>query len=259
MIIKTDKEIEIMAKGGHILKTIINELEKEVVIGKKTIDIEKKAIEFMRKTKGKSNFKGYNGFPFSTCISINEEIVHGIPGERIIQEGDIVSIDTGIFFPLNLNKKEYPNIYKGFHTDMARTFIVGEVDTEVKRLVQATKKMLKLGIKKLRPGITLGDLGETMQRYAEKQGFGIVQELCGHGIGKELHEDPQILNYGKRHQGLKIQKGMVICIEPMLTMGTWQIKLAKDGFAFKTKDNSLSAHFEDMVAVTENGSIILTK
>jgi methionyl aminopeptidase len=258
MIIKTDKEIEEMKKGGQILKSVIDELEKEVIVGKKTIDIEKKAIQLISKY-GKANFKGQNGFPFSTCISINEEIVHGLPSERIIKEGDIVSIDTGIFFPLNLDKEKYPNIYKGYHTDMARTFIVGEVDSEVKRLVQATKKMLKIGIKKVRPGITLGDLGETMQRYAEKQGFGIVRELCGHGIGKDLHEDPQILNYGERHRGQKIQKGMVFCIEPMLTMGTWEIKLAKDQFAYKTKDDSLSAHFEDMIAVTDEGCIILTK
>ena len=142
---------------------------------------------------------------------------------------------------------------------MARTFVVGETDLETKRLLNVTRKMLKIGINKVRPGITLGDLGETMQRYAEKQGFAVIKGLCGHGIGKDLHEAPDVLNYGERHRGLKLIPGMVFCIEPMLSMGDDDIKLSKNGFTYITKDNSMSAHFEDMVAVTENGSRILTK
>lgn len=264
IFIKTKEEVEVMARGAHITKQVIDELGLMVKPGVKTIEIEKKAIELIKKVKGKPSFKGQGGFPFCICASINEEIVHGGPSERKLKEGDIFSLDFGIFFNLekflgnDFDKQKYPNILKGFHTDMARTFAVGEIDLEKKRLINATRKMLKLGIKKIRPGITLGDLGETMQRYAEKQGFGIVRELCGHGIGKDLHEDPQVLNYGERHAGLKLKEGMVICIEPMLTMGSHAIKLEKGGFAYITKDSSLSAHFEDMIAVTEDGYRVLT-
>lgn len=262
--LKTREEIEAMAMGGHKLKQVLDELSELVIPGTSTLDIEKKANELIKEIKGKPSFKGMNGFPFSICASINEEIVHGIPrADKILREGDIFSLDFGIFFKLEnfvkeIDPEKYPNIKNGFHTDMARTFGVGEVDSEAKRLMMVTKKMLKLGIKKVRPGITFGDLGETMQRYADKQGYGIIRELCGHGIGKNLHEDPSVLNYGQRHRGPKMETGMVFCIEPMLSLGSHDIKWGKDGFSFITKDKSLSAHFEDMVAVTEDGVRILT-
>lgn len=265
MILKTKEEIEVMAKGGHLLKQTINELELMVCEGRKTIEIEKRAEQIILELKGKPSFKGQGGFPFSVCASLNEEIVHGLPSDYTLKNGDVFTIDFGIFFKLekflgnNFDKKKYPNILNGFHTDMARTFIVGEVDSEVKRLLTATRKMLKMGIKKVRPGLTTGDLGETMQRYAEKQGFYIIEGLCGHGIGKDLHELPDIMNYGERHKGIKLVPGMVFCIEPMLSLGSSDIKLSKNGFTYITSDKSISAHFEDMIAVTEDGARVLTK
>lgn len=265
IVIKTKEEVDVMVLGGHALKEALNEISLMVKVGARTIDIEKKAERIIKDLDGKPSFKGKNSFPFSICASINEEIVHGLPSDRELKNGDIFTIDFGIFFKLekflgnNFDKKKYPNILNGFHTDMARTFVVGETDLETKRLLNVTRKMLKIGINKVRPGITLGDLGETMQRYAEKQGFAVIKGLCGHGIGKDLHEAPDVLNYGERHRGLKLIPGMVFCIEPMLSMGDDDIKLSKNGFTYITKDNSMSAHFEDMVAVTENGSRILTK
>ena len=264
IITKTKEEIDVMAMGGHVLKQVLDELSLMIRPGVKTIEIERKSEKIIANIGGRPSFKGVNAFPFSVCASFNEEIVHGLPGDREFKEGDIFTLDFGIFFKLekflgnNFDKKKYPNILNGFHTDMARTFIVGEVDSEKKRLLNVTRKMLKIGIKKIKPGITLGDLGESMQRYAEKQGFSVIKDLCGHGIGKDLHEYPDILNYGERHKGLKIIPGMVFCVEPMLSMGSDQIKLLKNGFTYATKDNSISAHFEDMIAVTEDGSRILT-
>ena len=265
IILKTREEVEVMALGGHILKEVIDELSLLVKPGTKTIEIERAAEKIIQREGGKPGFKGVGGFPFALCASLNDEIVHGIPGERELKDGDIFTIDFGIFFKLekflgnSFDKKKYPNILEGFHTDMARTYTVGEVELETKRLLTATRKMLKIGIKKMRPGITLGDLGETMQRYAEKQGFYVIKGLCGHGIGKNLHESPDVLNYGERHKGLKLVPGMVICIEPMLAIGDDDIKLAKNRQTYVTRDNSLSAHFEDMIAVTDDGFRVLTK
>jgi methionyl aminopeptidase len=263
--IKTKEEIEVMAKGGKILKEMLDALGREIKIGTKGSDIEKLAEELTKKSGGKSNFKGQDGFPSCLCFSVNDEIVHGIPTGKILKDGDIVTIDTGIFFPLEkfvkgpIDPDKYPNIKKGFHTDMAITYPVGNVDPEVLRLLRATKKALKRGISKVRPGITFGDLGETIQRYSEKQGFAVVKGLCGHGIGKDLHEDPDVLNYGRRHKGPEIKEGMVFCIEPMLTMGSDDIEKGKGTITYYTIDKSMSAHFEAMVAVTKDGAKILTE
>lgn len=262
--IKTKEEIEVMAKGGHLLKKAIHKISLLLKEGIETIELENKANEIIKELGQKPSFKGENSFPFSLCVSINEEIVHGLPSKRKLKTGDIVTLDFGIFFKLekflgkDFNKEKYPNLLNGFHTDMARTFSIGEIDQETKRLLTVTRKMLRLGIKKVKPGRTIGDLGETMQRYAKRQGFHVVKGLYGHGIGKDLHETPDIPNYGKRHTGAKLIPGMVFCIEPMLSMGSDDIKLSKNNFTFATKDNSLSAHFEDMVAVTENGVRVLT-
>ncbi|MDI6891286.1 MAG: type I methionyl aminopeptidase, partial [Thermodesulfovibrionales bacterium] len=176
---------------------------------------------------------------------INEEIVHATPSERILKEGDILSLDLGI-------------CREGFHSDMAITVPVGKVSFEAQRLIRVTKKALKLAIKKVRPGNTFGDIGNTIQRYVESQGFNVVRDLCGHGIGRELHEEPKILNYGKRHSGEEIKEGMVFCLEPMVTMADWKIKRTKNGFGYETQDGSLSCHFEHQIAVTPNGCRVLT-
>jgi len=246
ILIKTKEEIEIMAEGGKILAKIIKELEKKVRPGITTGELDRLAEELVLKSGGKCSFKGYENFPACLCTSINEEIVHVAPSERILKEGEIISLDLGIF-------------YKGFHTDLAITLPVGKVDPEVQRLIRVTKKALKRGIKKVRPGNTFGDIGNTIQRYVESQGFNVVRDLCGHGIGKDVHEEPKILNYGKRHTGPEIKEGMVFCLEPMVTVGDWKIKKTADGFGYQTKDGSLSCHFEHTVAVTKNGCQILTE
>ncbi len=243
--IKSDEEIQIMAEGGRKLAQIMKELKKRVRPGIKTKKLDQLAEDLIFKQGKECSFKNYNGFPACLCVSINEEIVHGVPSERILKNGDIVSLDLGMK-------------YKGFHTDMAITLPVGEIDPETARLIRVTKKALKLAIKKAKPGNTFGDIGNTIQRYVQSQGFRVIRELCGHGIGKELHEDPQILNYGKRKSGPKLIEGMVFCLEPMVTMGDYRIKKERNGFAFKTKDDSLSAHFEHMVAVTKQGCQVLT-
>ena len=247
IFIKTPKEVETMAKGGKILAKILNVLKKEVRVGLTTLELEKKAKELMKSYGVKPAFLGYEGYPAVLCTSVNDVVVHELPSNRrVLRDGDIVSLDFGIK-------------YQGFFTDMAITVPVGNISEEAKRLIMVTKKALKRAIKKTRPGNTVGDIGNTIQRYVEKQGFYIVRDLCGHGIGKNLHEEPQILNYGKRHKGVKLQEGMVICIEPMVAIGTSQIRRAKDGYGFATKDGSLSAHFEHMIAVTKTGHRVLTE
>jgi len=243
--IKTPEEIEIMTEGGKILARIMKELENKVQPGITTNELNRLAESLIFKSGGKCSFKGYDNFPACLCTSINEEIVHSAPSSRQLKEGDIISLDLGI-------------LYKGFHTDMAITIPVGKILPETQRLIRVTKKALKRGLKKVRPGNTISDISNTIQRYVESQGFNVVRELCGHGIGKEIHEDPKILNYGKRHAGPEIKEGMVLCIEPMITIGDWKLKKTADGFGYETEDGSLSCHFEHTLAVTKNGAKILT-
>lgn len=245
--IKKQKEINIMREGGKILAQIIDELSKKVKPGVSTEELDRAGEALVLDCGGEPAFKGYDGFPSALCVSVNAEaIVHGVPTDYILQNGDIVSLDLGIK-------------YRGFYTDMAVTIPVGEVEPETLRLLKVTKKALKLGIKKARAGNTVGDVGNTVQRFVEYQGFGVVRDLCGHGIGRGLHEEPKVPNYGKRHKGPELKEGMVICIEPMVTMGDWQLKKTADGFGYTTKDGSLSCHFEHTVAVTKAGGKVLTE
>jgi methionyl aminopeptidase len=243
--IKTPEEIKIMAEGGKILAKIMKELEKKVKPGITTKELDELAEELIFKSGGVPSFKGYEGFPATLCTSINEELVHVVPSQRKIKGGDILSLDIGMK-------------YQGYHSDMAITLPVGKVSLEAQRLIRVTKKSLKRGIKKVRPGNTFGDIGNTIQRYIESQGLNVVRELCGHGIGRELHEEPKILNYGERHTGPEIKEGMVFCLEPMVTAGDWKLKKSEDGHGFEPKDGSLSCHFEHMMVATKNGVKILT-
>jgi len=243
--IKTEKEIKIMAEGGKILAEIMAELEKRVEPGVTTKYLDKVASDLVLKHGAKPSFKNYQGFPDTLCTSVNEELVHCIPSNRKLQPGDIISLDLGVLF-------------KGFHTDMAVTVPVGKISPEALRIIRVTKKALKRGIKKIRPGNTFGDIGNTIQRYIEDQGFNVIKDLCGHGIGKEVHEEPQVQNYGKRRTGPEIKQGMCFCIEPMITAGDWHLKKAKDNYGFQTRDNSLCAHFEHTLTVTQTGCEILT-
>jgi len=244
--IKTAEEIEIMAEAGKILATVLKEVEKMVKPGITTIELDRAAEALIVSYGAKPAFKGYDNFPYSLCASINEDIVHGFPSERILKEGDVVGLDLGV-------------LYKGYNSDMAITVAIGNVSFEAKRLIMVTKKALKRGIKKVRPGNTVGDIGNTIQRYIEDQGLGVIRDLCGHGIGKKVHEDPRIPNFGERHKGEVLKEGMVICLEPMVSMGDWHLKGSKDGYGYATKDGSLSAHFEHTIAVTKNGARILTE
>jgi methionyl aminopeptidase len=243
--IKTPEEIKIMADGGKILAGIMRHLQKEVRHGIKTKELDGLAEALILKSGARPSFKGYQGFPATLCISVNDELVHAVPSERMLREGDIVSLDLGL-------------IWKGFHLDMAVTVPVGKVSYEAKRLLRITKKAMKLGIKKAKPGNTIGDIGNTIQRYAESQGYNVARDLVGHGIGRDLHEDPLIPNFGKRKEGMELLEGMVICIEPMIMIGDWKLKKCPDGFGYRTADGSLSAHFEHTIAITKNGGIILT-
>ena len=233
-----------MREGGKILASIMEEVKKNVSPGITTDKLNQVAEGLVFKF-GKPSFKGYNNFPATLCTSINEEIVHGVPSSRKLKEGDIISLDLGLF-------------YKGYHTDMAVTVPVGNVSPEFLRLIMVSKKALKRGLKKAKEGSTFGDIGNTIERYVNSQGLDIVNNLCGHGIGKDLHEEPEIPNYGKRNTGSKIEKGMVFCIEPMISMFGSEIKLAEDGYAYKTTNNSISAHYEHTVAITDKGAEIIT-
>ncbi|MBD3207868.1 MAG: type I methionyl aminopeptidase [Candidatus Nealsonbacteria bacterium] len=244
--IKSPKDLEIMAEGSGILAQVMKELTERVVPGITTEELDRLAESLILDFGGKPSFKGYEGYPAALCASVNEQIVHAVPSDRKLEEGDILSLDLGVF-------------YRGFHADMAVTVPVGEISPEARRLIRATKKALKRGIKKSRPGNTFGDVSNTIERHIKSQGFGVIRELCGHGIGRELHQEPQILNYGKRGEGPKIKPRMCFCLEPMLSAGNWRIKKSEDGYGYETEDGSLSAHFEHTLAVTEEKCLVLTR
>jgi methionyl aminopeptidase len=244
--IKTPEEIKIMAEAGKILARVVEGLVKMAKPGITTLELDAAAERLILSYGAKPAFKGYDGFPYSLCASANEVVVHGYPSKYVLKDGDIIGLDLGV-------------IYKGYNSDMAVTIPIGNVSFEAKRLMNVAKKSLRLGIKKAKIGNTVGDIGNTVQRFVEDQGFGIVRDLCGHGIGKNLHEDPKIPNFGRRGEGEKLVEGMVICIEPMITAGDYNIKDAVDGYGFATKDGSLSAHFEHTIAITKNGPQILTQ
>ncbi|PIS34752.1 MAG: type I methionyl aminopeptidase [Parcubacteria group bacterium CG08_land_8_20_14_0_20_43_9] len=244
--IKTQEEIKIMAEAGNILAEIMRQVKSAVRPGITTQELNKLAQEFIFKSKAEPAFLGYDDFPAVLCTSVNEVIVHGAPSEYALKQGDILSLDLGI-------------IYKGYFSDMAITVPVGEISMEAWQLIRAVKKCLSIAIKKTRPGNTFGDVGNTIERYLEKRGLCVVKELCGHGIGKALHEEPEILNYGKRRKGEELKEGMVLCLEPMAGIGTGKIRKAPDKYGLQTADDSLSAHFEHTIAITHNGSRILTE
>ncbi|HOL90173.1 MAG: type I methionyl aminopeptidase [Candidatus Pacebacteria bacterium] len=244
--IKSLEEIEVMEEGGKILAMIMKKLLEEVkpnVKGDYLNDLAKKLI---LENNALPSFENYDGFPATLCLSINEVIVHGIPFNVILNEGDIVSLDLGLF-------------YKGFHSDMAVTCGVGKISLEKQKLIKATKNTLNKTIENIKPGLKFYEIGKFIEKYAKEQGFNVIKELCGHGIGRKLHEDPLILNFFNKDDGNEtIKNGMTFCIEPMLTKGDWRIKRAKDGYGFRTRDNSLSAHFEHTIAIKNNRVKILT-
>ena len=244
--IKTPEEIAIMAQAGRILARVVRELKAKVEPGLTTQELDKLAEELILNYAAKPAFKGYRDFLASLCTSLNEQIVHGVPSQRRLIEGDILSLDLGI-------------IFQGFYSDMAVTVPIGSVPPENRRLIQVTKKALRKAIARVKPGKTIGDISFAIQKHVESDGFQVVRQLCGHGIGRQLHQKPDIPNFGQLHKGLKLEIGMVLAIEPMAVIGQPGIKKGPDGFCYQTADNSLSAHFEHTVAVTEAGPRILTE
>jgi len=244
--IYNENEIEIMRQGGKILAEIMEELKKEVKPGVTTQHLNKVAEDLVFSWGAKPSFKGFEGFPAVLCTSINEEIVHAVPGKRKLKERDILSLDLGIRF-------------EKFCTDMAITIPIGRIDKKTRKLIKITKEALKIGIKQAKPGSYLGDIGYAIQKYVEKNGFNVVQELFGHGVGKQVHEAPRIPNFGNPGEGPELKLGMVLAIEPMVTVGDWHIEKTKDDWGYKTVDNFLSAHFEHTIAITPKGPEVLTK
>lgn len=243
--IKTPEEIKIMKEGGHRLALIMNELSKMLIPGTTGKEIEKRCAELLKEKELISNFQGYGGFPSPICISVNETVVHGVPNDVPFKDGDIVSLDCG-------------GIYKGYHADMAISKAIGKAPIENKEMVSDVRKALEIGIKTAGPGVTLGDIGHAIQTFAEKKGYGVIRSLCGHGIGKNLHEDPQVPNYGDPGTGEKLKPGMVICLEPMISKGDYRLYVADDGYSYNSKDHSLTAHYEHMILITEDGSKVLS-
>lgn len=245
IIIKTADEIAVMKESGDILCACLDMLGQNCRPGISTLELDKLAEEFIRDHGGVPTFKGYFGYPASACISINEEVVHGIPCKRKIREGDIVSIDCGV-------------TWKGFVSDSARTFVVGTIPSEVQKLVDVTREALYLGIGAAQVGNCIRDIGLVVQQHCEKNGFSVVRDLVGHGVGREMHEPPQVPNYETSGKGPRLKPGMVIAIEPMINMGDYYVKQLADGWTYVTLDGKPSAHFEHTVAITENGPYILT-
>jgi methionyl aminopeptidase len=249
--IKTENEIEIMRKAGKMLASVMHKLESQVRAGVSTMQIDKLAEELILAAGGSPAFKGYGGgknpFPATICASINDEVVHGIPSDsRILEDGDIFKIDIGIEID-------------GFYSDMARTFAVGEISDEAKKLIEITEKSFWKGIKNLKAGAMLSEFSKTAQKTVEDAGFSVVKNLVGHGIGKNLHEDPQVPNYfEKGFRDLVLEEGMTLALEPMVNVGTHLTELGSDGWVFLTADRKLSAHYENTILITEKGVEVLT-
>jgi methionyl aminopeptidase len=245
--IKTKREIDIMRRNGHILALILKELKKIAKPGVSGETLENLANKLIKEFGGTPSFKGFGGYPASLCFSINEEIVHAIPREdKIIREGDLVSLDLGF--------------YKNrFHSDSAISFAIPSTNKDVLRLLNTTKKALYSAIENIRPGIRLGKISAVIEKTIEERGLSVIKELTGHGVGRNLHEEPCVLNYSSDKLGPLLEQGMVLAIEPMASLGSDRIKKGNDGYAYETKDRSLSAHFEHTVAITKNGCEILTQ
>lgn len=248
IMIKTPQEIEKMRRSGQVVREVLEHVRKFVKPGASTQDLENAAAAKMEELGAKPAFKGYRGYPCVLCTSVNEEVVHGIPSaKRVLKDGDIVSIDTGV-------------IIDGYYGDSATTIAVGgKVPARTKKLLEVTEASLQRGIEAIRPGATLGDVGAAVQEVVEAEGFSVVRDFVGHGIGTKLHEDPQVPNFGRRGQGQKLREGMVIAIEPMVNAGGPDVQVLKDGWTAVTQDGSLSAHFEHTVAITARGAEILTQ
>lgn len=244
--VKSAQEIELMRKANQIVRDTLNLLEEKIKPGMTTKQLDKLAHDYIVGCNAVPSFLGYSGYPASICVSIDEEVVHGIPSpKRYIEEGQIVSVDIG-------------SIYKGYNGDAARTFAIGKVSEEKQRLIDVTRQSFFEGVKILKEGVRLGDLGHAIQSYAESNGFSVVRALVGHGIGTEMHEDPEVPNYGKEGHGLRLKANMTIAVEPMINAGTFDVVMLDDGWTVVTADGKPSAHYENTLAITPDGVDILS-
>lgn len=244
--IKSEREIELMREAGRILARVHEELEKALKPGMSTLDVDKLGEHIIRSCGCIPSFKNYNGYPASICVSVNDEVVHGIPNKRrILQEGDIVSLDAGV-------------IYKGYHSDAARTHGIGEISPEAQKLIDVTKQSFFEGIKFAKAGNHLNDISTAIQTYAESFGYGVVRDLVGHGIGSHLHEDPEVPNFSQKRKGILLRPGMTLAIEPMINAGRYDVAWMDDDWTVVTDDGSLSAHYENTILITEGEPEILS-
>lgn len=244
--IKSEREIELMRESCRLLGIVHKELGEAIRPGMSTKDIDDLGESLIRKLGGIPNFKNYNGYPASICVSVNDEVVHGIPTKkRILQEGDIVSLDAGL-------------IYKGYHSDAARTYGVGKISPEAQKLIDVTRESFFAGVKMAKAGNRLYDISNAIDAYIKPYGYGIVRDMVGHGIGTHLHEDPQIPNFAQKRRGFKLEAGMTFAIEPMVNMGGWEVEWLDDDWTVVTADGSLSAHYENTVLITDGEPEILT-
>lgn len=243
--IRSKEEVEKMAKAASVVKDLLNDIRDIIKPGVSTMELDKFAETYIVDRGAVPGFKGLYGFPATLCVSINDEVVHGIPSNRILKNGDIIGIDVG-------------SIVDGFYGDHAKTFPVGSISSDNKKLIDVTKECLSRGIQEAKPGNRIGDIGFAIQAYAESFGYGVVKELVGHGIGEKLHEEPQIPNYGSKNTGPIIEEGMCFAIEPMINFGTDEIYTKPDNWTICTKDGSSSAHFEHTITINKDGAEILT-
>lgn len=245
IILKTKREIEIMRKAGKLVAESHDLVRKYIKPGVTTLELDQLVEDYLRSQNAIPTFKGYSGFPFSICASVNEEVVHGFPSTRKLAEGDIVSIDIGATF-------------EGYVGDSAKTFIVGEVDDEKRRLVEVTRQCFYEGIKFAKESYRLSDISHAIQQYAESNGFSVVRDFVGHGVGRNMHESPQIPNFGKPNKGPRLQEGMVLAIEPMINAGTYNVKVLDNDWTVVTIDGKPSAHYEHTIAITDGEPLLLT-
>ncbi|MCC8358001.1 MAG: type I methionyl aminopeptidase [Oscillospiraceae bacterium] len=245
IIIKSPREIELMRQAGRITAAARTIAREMVAPGVTTAQIDREVRHFIEKSGATPTFLGYGGFPASVCLSVNDEVIHGIPGHRRLKEGDIVSVDVGA-------------TWKGYVGDCAGTYIAGEGSEEAKRLIAVTRQSFFEGIAQARAGNHVGDISHAVQTYVERNGFGVVREYVGHGVGSEMHEAPEVPNYGPAGHGPKLVRNMTIAVEPMVTQGTWEVKVLKDGWTVKTLDGKLSAHYENTILITDGEPEILT-
>jgi len=244
--LKSEREIEKMRESGRIVAETLEMLKREVAPGVKTKELDRLADEFIRREGGTPAFKGYRGYPASICVSIDSEVVHGIPGERVIREGQVVSLDVGV-------------LKEGYFADGAFSLAVGKVPEEVVRLLRTAEESLYCGLDFFRVGNRLGDVSSAIERKVEENRFSVVRDLVGHGIGRSMHEEPAVPNFGRAGTGMEIKPGLVVAIEPMVNLGGWPVETRPDGWTIVTKDGSVSAHFEHTVAATEKGPLVLTR